>query len=134
MSDFGRVLKEIRKSYDLSQRQLGMKYGRLQGKEDGVAPSVIAGWESGQRSPSQEVIATLVKALEARDDEHDRLLMAAGYLPAHSTNVPVKKAVEILTRLASQNEELSEFTREWIEKFESECLSEQEAESDDTVK
>jgi transcriptional regulator with XRE-family HTH domain len=89
MENFGEVLKRIRNTHGISLRQLGMKYGRLIGKEDGVANSVISNWESGIRSPSRSVIALLCEAMNCSDGERNEMLVAAGMLPEYRHDITV---------------------------------------------
>lgn len=91
MPGFGDTLKKIRRAHGLSQRHLGMKYGRLQGKEDGISPSVVAGWESGARRPSREVIALLCESVGALPEERDELYLAAGFVPEHAESDTLAK-------------------------------------------
>jgi transcriptional regulator with XRE-family HTH domain len=92
---FGETLRIIRKNRGLSQRHLGLKYGRLQGKEDGVAASVISQWESNSRVPSPDTIEIIAKALSANEEEHDQLLMSAGYMPKYGKLATHKDCIQL---------------------------------------
>jgi transcriptional regulator with XRE-family HTH domain len=81
---FSEILKRIRTDRGLSQRQVAIKYGVLQGKEHGATTSLIAAWEYGARQPSRKTIDLLAEALHLTPAEHDELLMAAGFMPEHS--------------------------------------------------
>jgi len=72
---FGRTLKDIRKRRGLSQFQLAIKLGKT--------PSKIAQYEVGKRNPTRRSIAEIATTLKATPDEHDELLMAAGFMPEH---------------------------------------------------
>lgn len=80
-NNFGRTLRRLREEKGFSQHQLAYKYGYLLGKEYGVTPSQIASWESGRRRASRKAIGILGKALKATPEEHDELLIAAGFVP-----------------------------------------------------
>lgn len=71
----------MREGKGFSQHQLAYKYGYLLGKEYGVTPSQIASWESNRRRASRKTIETLCEALKASLEEHDELLIAAGFVP-----------------------------------------------------
>lgn len=78
---FGDTLRRVRQAHSISQRKLGLKYGWLQHKPDGVAPSNIAQWESGARFPSRDAIALLASAMGATETERQELYLSAGFVP-----------------------------------------------------
>jgi transcriptional regulator with XRE-family HTH domain len=90
MDNFGDTLKRIRNAHGISLRQLGLKYGRLIGKPDGVANSVISNWESGTRTASKAVILLLAEAMKCTDGERNELLVSAGMLPEHRHDITVE--------------------------------------------
>lgn len=95
---FGKTLRAIREAKGLSQHQLAIKYGWLQGKEYGVTPSIIAQLESGHRNPSRDTIALLAKALESTQAEEADLLLSAGLLPKEYAEDPLFREVIIRMR------------------------------------
>jgi len=97
---FGHTLQSIRKAHALSQKQVGLNYGRLINKPDGIYPSVVAGWESGATRASRRVVHLLASATRATDDERNQLLIGAGFLP----NVAPDNLVESV-RLALRRSE-----------------------------
>jgi len=84
---FGDVLKRIRSEKGLSQRQIAIKYGIIQGKEHGATTSHIAAWEYGSRKPRRKSIDLLVLALHLTDAEHAELLIAAGFMPENQPSL-----------------------------------------------
>jgi len=83
---FGDVLKRVRTEKGLSQRQVAIKYGLLQGKEHGATTSLVAAWEYSTRKPSRKSIGLLSDALKLTSAERAELLMAAGFLPEESAD------------------------------------------------
>jgi len=101
---FARALKEIRKRHGLSQFQLAIKLGRT--------PSKIAQYEVGQRNPTRRSIAEIAAALSATPDEHDELLMAAGFMPEH---IDIAEDATTAVRLAlRRHKHISEEDRQRI--------------------
>lgn len=78
---FGHLLRLYRESKGMSQRQVAMKYGRLQGKPDGATPSVVAQLEIGHRHPSKRTIDLLVASMMLSQEQQNNLLLSAGYAP-----------------------------------------------------
>lgn len=72
---FGAVLRSFRQQAGRSQAGLA--------RQVGVDASYINRLESGEREPPRRpLVEALAAALELRRDERDRLLVAAGHLPA----------------------------------------------------
>jgi transcriptional regulator with XRE-family HTH domain len=117
---FGAVLRRLRHSRALSQRHFGLKYGRLIGKPDGVAPSVIAGWEAGTSRASRQVIGRIASALAATPAEHDELLMAAGFMPERADGNLLERidlAIGRCDQLSDQGrQQILEYVREVAER------------------
>lgn len=51
----------------------------------------MAGWESGARRPSREVIALLCESVGALPEERDELYLAAGFVPEHAESDTLAK-------------------------------------------
>lgn len=121
---FGEVLRRLRLARGLSQRQVAIRYGILQGKEHGATTSLISGWESNSRNATRDSIALLAQALKAAPEEHDELLIAAGYLPKSSDAV---SAVYVALRSAGDISDLSkQMIRDYVEKIVAEEKKEEE--------
>ena len=72
---FGATLRELREQTDLSQSALGR---RAQ-----VHASIVSRLESGDRTPSNPgLVEALARGLQLSPDDTDRLLAAAGFVPA----------------------------------------------------
>lgn len=113
METFGEVLKRIRIARGFTLKQLAMKYGRLQGKEDGIYTSAISGLESGYRNPSRTVIALLCEAMQCSDGERNEMLTAAGMLPEFRHDLNIGGLMVSVYSLSSNitKEEIDEVTR-----------------------
>lgn len=111
---FGKRLRALRTSRDWSQRTLAYKYGQLLGKEEGVATSVIAAWESDKRKPSRTVIAQLATALRATDSEHESMLLAAGFVPEDDQVISKYRGL----RLTSSRRKLAKLLDELVKEEE----------------
>ncbi len=77
---FGSTLRELREQTDLSQSALGR---RAQ-----VHASIVSRLESGDRTPSSPgLVEALARGLQLSPDDTDRLLAAAGFVPAVITRL-----------------------------------------------
>jgi transcriptional regulator with XRE-family HTH domain len=79
LSRFAVTLKEIRERHGYSQFKLALAIGKT--------PSKITQYEQDVRKPTRHGIAELVAAMKATPEEHDELLVAAGFLPDHGTYI-----------------------------------------------
>lgn len=70
---FGLVLKDYREVRRVSQSKLAVRAG--------FDHSYVSRLESGARTPTRDAVAQLADALELDGVNHDKLLVAAGYLP-----------------------------------------------------
>lgn len=76
--EFGALLASLREEAGFSQAELGRIIKDIRGKGD---HSYISRLESGLRQPSREFLLALSQALELSDNEGDKLLVSAGFLP-----------------------------------------------------
>ena len=77
---FGSTLRELREQTDLSQSAIGR---RAQ-----VHASIVSRLESGDRTPSSPgLVEALARGLQLSPDDTDRLLAAAGFVPAVITRL-----------------------------------------------
>lgn len=80
MTTFAKALRSVFYASSMSQVRVS--------KAAGIDHSYLSRLMSGDRDrPLESVVLALADALECDDEDRDRLLMAAGYLPLDRTNV-----------------------------------------------
>jgi transcriptional regulator with XRE-family HTH domain len=73
----GKLLAELRRRYDLTQSELA--------KRAAVSRSMVAQLEIGERRPSQKLIRTLCRAMNAAADDERQLMLAYEFRPTGET-------------------------------------------------
>lgn len=76
---FARILREYREKHDFSQYRLA--------KTVGVDHSYISRLESGKRRPSYDIVFSIARALDLREEERRILFASAGFLPPEELEV-----------------------------------------------
>ncbi len=103
---FSVKLNELLVKYNFTQSQLAIKMYQT--------PSKMNQYVRGKRNPTRRSINEIAEALHCTREEHDDLLMAAGFLP-ESDNLDIFERVDIALRgeLSTQAiDELKDFIRE----------------------
>jgi transcriptional regulator with XRE-family HTH domain len=73
----GKLLAELRRRYDLTQTELA--------KRATVSRSMVAQLEIGERRPSQKLVRTLCRAMNAVADDERQLMLAYEFRPTGET-------------------------------------------------
>jgi transcriptional regulator with XRE-family HTH domain len=107
-ASFGSLLRGFRERAKLSQSALA--------REAGLDASFVNRVESGQRGADREAVEKLIRGLRLPPDEADRLLAAAGYLPAVFLQVgadypTLQRVAQILTDASLSPAERESFRR-----------------------
>jgi transcriptional regulator with XRE-family HTH domain len=84
---FGPMLARLRLARNLSQGRLGSKAG--------FDHSYISRLESGTRTPSWDAVQIIATELDLSQDDHSRLLAAAGFLPDDLSGLLDPLAVDV---------------------------------------
>ena len=102
---FGATLRELREQTDLSQSALGRRAE--------VHASIVSRLESGDRTPSGPgLVEALARGLQLSPDDTDRLLAAAGFVPAVITRLGAGDPTLLLVAQVLTDSRVSEDERQ----------------------
>lgn len=114
VTEFGRLVLELRKAKGLSQSKVA--------RSSGVSPGYVGLMETGERGerPGLEIVRRLCQGLQATVEESEALLRASGHLGANESLISGERLtfaayVESDKRLSGQQKELLKMQYEsWL--------------------
>ena len=113
----GKVLAELRRHYNLTQAQLA--------KHATISRSMVAQLEIGERRPSQKLLRTLCRAMNASADDERQLLLAYEFRPTGETPEQIAAFLRADKNLTpEQAERIAGLVREAYEAYKSEVADE----------
>lgn len=113
----GKLLAELRRRYDLTQAELA--------KRAAISRSMVAQLEIGERWPSQKLIRTLCRAMNASADDERQLLLAYEFRPTGETPEQIAAFLRADKNLTpEQAERIAGLVREAYEAYKSEVADE----------
>jgi len=113
----GKLLAELRRRYGLTQAELA--------KRAAVSRSMVAQLEIGERWPSQKLVRTMCRAMNAAADDERQLMLAYEFRPTGETPEQIATFLRADKNLTpEQAERIAGLVREAYEAYKSEVADE----------
>jgi len=113
----GKLLAELRRRYDLTQAELA--------KRAAISRSMVAQLEIGERWPSQKLVRTMCRAMNAAADDERQLMLAYEFRPTGETPEQIATFLRADKNLTpEQAERIAGLVREAYEAYKSEVADE----------